>query len=196
MRRSLRFFRDEDEFRAAEAELAQLRAESLLPKSEREQEVSFPVFDLWYFDEAGFTLQPSIPYAWQLVGERLELASTHGPRQNVLGFFNLHHQFHSFAFEGSIDTHTVIHCFDLFNRRRKKPALVVIDNAPIHTSDEFEEEIERWEEEELYVKFLPPYCPELHLIEILWHKIKYEWLPLDAYQGFEVISKFKKALKH
>ena len=82
----------------------------------------------------------------------------------------------------------MIHCFDLFNRRRKKPALVVIDNAPIHTSDEFEEEIERWEEADLYVKFLPPYCPELNLIEILWRKIKYEWLPLDAYQGFKTMT--------
>jgi transposase len=179
MRRSLRLFRNEDEFRAAQAELAQLRVESLLPTSE---------FDLWYFDEAGFTLQPCVPYAWQLVGERLELASTHGPRQNVLGFFNLRHQFYSLAFEGSIDTHTVIHCFELFNRRRKKPALVVVDNAPIHSSDEFEEEIERWEEENLYVKFLPPYCPELNLIEILWRKIKYEWLPLDAYQGFKKMT--------
>ncbi len=52
MRRSLRFFRDEDEFRRAQAELARLRVESLLPASE---------FDLWYFDEAGFTLQPSVP---------------------------------------------------------------------------------------------------------------------------------------
>jgi len=179
MRRSLRFFRDADEFRAAEAELARLRAESLLPASE---------FDLWYFDEAGFTLQPCVPYAWQLVGERLELASAHGPRQNLLGFFNLRHQFHSFAFEGSIDTHTVIHCVDLFNRRRKKPALVVIDNAPIHSSDEFEEEVERWEEDDLYVRFLPPYSPELNLIEILWRKIKYDWLPLDAYQGFKKMT--------
>jgi len=107
MRRSLRFFRDEDEFRAAQAELAQLRVESLLPRSE---------FDLWYFDEAGFTLQPCVPYAWQEVGERLELASTHGPRQNVLGFFNLHHEFHSFAFEGAINSHLVTGCFDLFSQ--------------------------------------------------------------------------------
>lgn len=179
MRRSLRFFRDEEEFRAAETELARLRAASLSPRSE---------FDLWYFDEAGFTLPPSVPYAWQHVGERLELASTHGPRQNVLGLFNLHHEFHSCAFEGSIDTHAVIHCFDLFNQRRMKPALVVIDNAPIHTSDEFEEEIERWEEAGRYVKLLPPYSPELNLIEILWRKIKYEWLPLDAYQGFKKMT--------
>jgi hypothetical protein len=82
----------------------------------------------------------------------------------------------------------VIHCFDLFNRRRKKPALVVIDNAPIHTSDELEEEVERWEDEGLYLKFLPPYCPELNLIEILWRKIKYEWLPLDAYRGFKTMT--------
>ncbi len=139
-------------------------------------------------DEAGFTLQPSIPYAWQLVGQRLELASAHGPRQNVLGFFNLHHQFHSFAFKGSIDTRTVIHCFDLFSAYRTKPALVVIDNAPIHTSEDFEDQIERWQKEELYVKFLPPYCPELNLIEILWRKIKYEWLPLDAYQNFNTLT--------
>ncbi len=179
LRRSLRSLRDEAEFRRAAAELAQLRAQSL--RVDR-------AFDLWYYDEAGFTLQPSIPYAWQLVGQRLELASAHGPRQKVLGFFNLHHQFHAFAFKGSIDTHTVIHCFDLFSAYRTKPALVVLDNAPIHTSEDFEDQIERWQKEELYVKFLPPYCPELNLIEILWRKIKYEWLPLDAYQNFNTLT--------
>lgn len=179
MRRSSRSLRDEEEFRAAQLELAGLRAESLMPDSD---------FDLWYFDEAGFTLQPSVPYAWQLVGERLELASAHGSRQNVLGFFNLHNQFHSFAFEGSIDSHVVTGCFDIFSQRLERPALVLIDNAPIHTSEEFEVEIERWQKEGLYVKLLPPYCPELNLIEILWRKIKYEWLPLDAYQNFKTMT--------
>ncbi len=56
------------------------------------------------------------------------------------------------------------------------------------SGDEFEEEIKRWEEEDLYVKFLPPYCPELNLIEILWRKIKYDWLALDAYQGFRKMT--------
>jgi transposase len=76
-----------------------------------------------------------------------------------------------FAFAGLIDTYTVIRCFDFFNQRRKRPALVVSDNAPIHTSYEFDEETERWEKEDLNVKLLPPYCPELNLIEILWQKI-------------------------
>jgi transposase len=178
-RRSSRAWRDEAEFRAAEAELAQLRATALGSKRP---------FDLWYYDEAGFTLQPSIPYAWQLVGQRLELASAHGPRQNVLGFFNLHHQFHAFAFQGSLDSHTVIHCFELFHQRQQKPAVVIVDNAPIHTSEDFEDESARWQNEGLSVKFLPPYCPELNLIEILWRKIKYEWLPLDAYQNFKTMT--------
>ena len=179
MRRSSRARRDDVEFRAAEAELAQLRASILAGTN---------AFDLWYYDEAGFTLQPAIPYAWQRIGQRLELASTHGPRQNVLGFFNLHNQFYSFAFPGPIDSHTVIHCFDLFHQQQQKPAVVVIDNAPIHTSDDFEDELERWQQEGLSVKFLPPYCPELNLIEHLWRKIKYEWLPLDAYLNFKTLT--------
>ncbi len=179
MRRSTRIWRDETEFRAAEAELAQLRATAFGSKSP---------FDLWYYDAAGFTLQPSIPYAWQLVGQRLELASAHGPRQNVLGFFNLHNQFHAFAFQGTLDSHTVIHCFDLFRQHQPKPAMVVVDNAPIPTSEDCEEELERWQKEHLYVKFLPPYCPELNLSELLWRKIKYEWLPLDAYLNFKTLT--------
>ena len=140
MRRSSRARRDEGEFRAAEAELAAMRARDLAGTS---------AFDLWYYDEAGFTLQPAIPYAWQRVGQRLELASTHGPRQNVLGFFNLRNQFHSFAFQGAIDSHTVIHCFELFHHQQQRPAVVVVDNAPIHTSDDFEDELERWQKEDL-----------------------------------------------
>jgi transposase len=35
--------------------------------------------------------------------------------------------------------------------------------------------------------FLPAYSPELNPIEILWKKIKYEWLPWAAYQCFETM---------
>ena len=121
--------------------------------------------------------------------QTLELASSHSPRQNILGSFNLHHEFHSFAFEGSIDTQTVIHCFNLFRQQLERPAVVVVDNAPIHTSDDFAEQKILWQEQDLAVKFIPPYCPELNLIEILWRKIKYEWLPLNAYQSFKAMTR-------
>lgn len=179
LRRSLRSMRDEAEFRTAQAELVALRAEAREPSRQ---------FDLWYFDEAGFTLTPWVPYAWQKVGQTLELASSHSPRQNILGFFNLHQEFHSFAFEGAIDTQTVIHCFKLFRQRLERPAVVVVDNAPIHTSEDFTEHQVLWQTQELAVKFIPPYCPELNLIEILWRKIKYQWLPLEAYRSFKAMT--------
>ena len=33
--------------------------------------------------------------------------------------------------------------------------------------------VERWLAKGVGVHFLPPYCPELNQIEILWRKIKY-----------------------
>lgn len=179
MRRSLRGVRDEAEFRAAQVELADWRAKAIAPDRE---------FDLWYFDQAGFTLTPCIPYAWQAGGQTLELPCAHSRRQNVLGFFNLHNELHSYVFEGSITTEVVIHCFDLFIKTLVRPALVILDNASIHTSTEFKEQLERWQQEGLSVKFLPPYSPELNLIEILWRKVKYEWLPLEAYQNFKTMT--------
>jgi hypothetical protein len=32
--------------------------------------------DLYYFDESGFSLTPCIPYAWQPVGEVIEVPSS------------------------------------------------------------------------------------------------------------------------
>jgi hypothetical protein len=37
------------------------------------------------------------------------------------------------------------------------------------------------------VLFLPAYSPELNLIELLWKKIKYGWLPMDIYGNFQTM---------
>jgi transposase len=179
MRRSSRGKRDEQDFQTAKAHLGKLRAACSAADHD---------FDLIYFDGAGFSLIPSVPYAWQLRGETLEIQSVHSPRLNVLGFLNLNGSFESYVFEGSIDSEVLIKCFDDYCQRMKKPALIVLDNAPIHKSAAFEAQIERWEGQGLYLLFLPPYCPELNLIEILWRKIKYEWLPFSAYQSFKDLS--------
>jgi transposase len=42
-----------------------------------------------------------------------------------------------------------------------------------------------WFRQGVGLHWLPPYSPELNLIEILWRKIKYEWLPPRAYLSFE-----------
>lgn len=179
VRRSLQTLRDEKDFRAAQKHLAKLRQACADSGHD---------FDLIYFDETGFTLTPCIPYAWQAPGQALTLPSTSSPRLNVLGFLNLRGDFQSYLTQGSVNSEFVIHCFDAYCAQLTKPCVIVIDNAPMHRSAAFEAKLKEWEEEGMYLLFLPPYCPELNLIEILWRKLKYEWLPLSAYESFKQLS--------
>ena len=78
----------------------------------------------------------------------------------------------------------VIACFDSFCEIISNKTIVVNDNASIHTSDQFQENIPKWKEQGLFLKFLPPYSPELNKIEILWKYIKYFWLAFKAYSSF------------
>ena len=79
------------------------------------------------------------------------------------------------VFEGSINSAVVVGCIDHFAKPLVRPTSLVIDNASIHTSDEFMGNIERWSEQGLTIVPIARYSLELNLIEILWRKIKYEW---------------------
>lgn len=179
VRRSLRSLRNEKDFRTAQEHLEKLRKVCA--------DAGYN-FDLIYFDEAGFTLTPCVPYAWQTSETPLTLPSARSPRLNVLGLLNLRGDFQSFVVEGRVDSEIVIQCFDAYCEQLKKPCLVVLDNAPTHSSEAFEAKIKSWEEAGLYLLFLPPYSPELNLIEVLWRKLKYEWLPLSAYGSFKDLT--------
>jgi transposase len=144
--------------------------------------------DLCYFDEAGFTLEPSVPYAWQPTNETIEILSSKSKRLNVLGVVNRDCQFNSFVFEGSITSSIVVSFFDLIASQIKKQTVIVIDNAPIHTSNEFNSHIEKWKEKDLIIYRLPSYSPELNIIEMVWRKIKYDWLPFEAYESFAALK--------
>jgi transposase len=144
---------------------------------------------LYYFDEAGFALDPTIPYAWQEPKSVIELPAMRSGRINVLGFMNRHNDLHAYMFEASIHTGVVIACFDAFCQTLTKQTVVVMDNASIHTSDEFAERIPHWKKHGLIIKYLSPYSPELNLIEILWRRIKYTWLPFAAYECLDALSR-------
>jgi hypothetical protein len=101
---------------------------------------------------------------------------------------NRDNDLHPYMFEQSVNTAVVIACFDAFCETITKKTVVVIDNASIHTSEAFAERIADWKQQGLLIKYLPPYCPELHLIEILWRRIKYTWLPFSASQCLDALS--------
>ena len=142
------------------------------------------LIDLVYFDQSGFTLEPCIPYAWQPKGETLEIPCSKSKRLNVLGFMGRDCAFQSMVFEGSVTSAVVVACIDSFVETIKRPTQLVIDNASIHTSHEFLKNIDTWKNKQLTIVRLSPYSPELNLIEILWRKIKYEWMPFSAYESF------------
>jgi transposase len=171
VRKSLKSFRDPKAFERCKRELEALQ------KQEDKGNI-----DLYYFDEAGFALNPTVPYAWQASGDTIEIPAHKYGRLNVLGFMNRQNDLHTYIFEESVHTGVVIGCFDDFCKTITKKTVVAVDNASIHRSEEFEDRLPAWKKKGLIIKYLSSYSPELNLIEILWQRIKYSWLPFSAYE--------------
>jgi transposase len=81
---------------------------------------------------------------------------------------------------------------DEFCESLERPAVVVLDNASIHRSKAVAARMEEWDRRGMTLYFLSTWSPELNLIEILWRKIKYEWIPSSAYES---ISNLRAALR-
>lgn len=177
IRKSVKSKQDPELFEKSRQELA------VLIEQEKQN-----LIDLYYFDESGFTLEPCVPYAWQPLAQTIAVTCSKSTRLNVLGFMNRKCDFQSMIFEGRITSSVVVGCINFFAQSLKKPTYLVIDNAPIHTSDEFEDNIQKWQKLGLTIVRLAPYSPELNLIEILWRKIKYEWMPFSAYDSFKALD--------
>lgn len=146
---------------------------------------------LYYFDEAGFSTVPCVPYAWQPKGETRGLDSHHSKRINVLGFLNRQCQGFFHTVEGKVGSQQVMAAVDAFAAQHEDrfrddgiPAIVMLDNASVHRGKTFTDQLDLWGLQGVFFHFLPTYSPELNLIEMLWRRIKYDWLPLDAYRSF------------
>ena len=98
VRKSLKSLRDPVAFARGKRELEALQ------KQEDQGKIA-----LYYFDEAGFALDPTIPYAWQEPGTTIELPAMKYGRINVLGFMNRKNDLHTYMFDQSIHTGVVKH---------------------------------------------------------------------------------------
>jgi hypothetical protein len=150
---------------------------------------------LYYFDSSGFSTLPCVPYGWQKRGETRRLPTTPSKRLNVLGFMSLSNDSFFHTVEGHVDSLAAMDAFDAFAARyaptfaqTKRPCFVILDNAPIYTRKRFLAKRDEWRLAGICLHFLPTYSPEFNPIEILWRKIKYEWLPLEAYHSYKSIK--------
>jgi transposase len=142
--------------------------------------------ELAYVDEAGFAPQPPNRSAWSKVGETHAVVAKRSQRLNVIGALlssgrllmaKLWHSVNGWWFFGFLMA---------LIERVKKPMVVILDNASIHTAKALEPYWELLKEKGMRFYFLPPYSPELNRIEILWKKMKYEWLPFQSFTPVEL----------
>ena len=147
--------------------------------------------DLYYFDESGFNLTPNLPYVWSVIGKTISIPARMSRNLNVLGFLNINNSklFASTTYD-KVDTDIVIEVFNLFVETLTKKTIVVLDNAAIHTSKKFKNQIKRWEQKGLFLFYLPPYSPQLNPIEQLWKFMKYYWIDLEAYTSTEKLKDY------
>lgn len=183
-RKALWEMRDEDTFRRAQEELEDLK------KQAKDEEIL-----LYFMDESGFSLNSSVPYSWQETGHTTSIPSgnSHQKRANVIGFLNYNgEELHSHIFHDTINESVVEYVLDDFASKLKstdKPTVVIFDNASIHHTDEVESALERLEKtHNIKAKFLPAYSPELNYIEILWKRIKHQWLSSCSYKSFQTLE--------
>ena len=146
--------------------------------------------DLRFGDGTGFSLCSCIPYAWQEKGKTIEIETSKSKRINVYGFMNINCQLQAYTSQDTINSELLIAFIDDFCKKIKKKTVLVLDNASIHTSNDFLANISQWKKKNLEIFFLPKYSPQLNLIEILWRFMKYEWIDFNAYKSFESLAKY------
>jgi transposase len=184
VRKSLKSQRDEIMFEFFKQEIKVLRQEHQSGK-----------ISLWFYDEAGFNRNPNGVYAWLSKGSQTSLPSQRGNVTTVAGFFQTDNTLQAYECKGSMDSDLFIAFVDDFLQQYPPSVktIVIIDNASFHKSAQVKKKIEQWQKKNLFFQFLPPYCSELNLIEILWHHMKHLWLKIEDYTSEEML---KKAINH
>ena len=154
--------------------------------------------DLVYIDESGIDDNEVYEYAWGRKGQRI-YGMKHGhkkKRLSIICALNIKNIKAPFIFDGMCDRKV----FEAYVEKVLVPELrvgqtVIMDNASFHKSNKIKEMIEKAGCELLY---LPPYSPDLNLIEPHWFGIKHhikKWLSYferDLFQTAEYV--FQKIL--
>ncbi|MCI0564381.1 MAG: IS630 family transposase [Nitrososphaera sp.] len=157
-----------DQFKAAQANLKRCQAAARAGK-----------LSLFYLDESGFSTVPNVQRAWSPKGKP-HAADAGAPRArvNVVGALDyatgtVWHDLHT----KSVKRDAVVALVDRIAKREERMplTLVVLDNARTHHNID-PDILDGWlVEHRLVLMHLPPYSPELNLIEIVWKHLKYHW---------------------
>lgn len=138
--------------------------------------------DLKYLDEAGFCLESPVSYSYSQIGEQKRMEQPlkkYGKRVSILGLWQPGQSFEYALAQGGFNSQSYIKFMDWVAQRASitlaetgRITVAIKDNGSLHTSVLSRQQWTRWQEQGLYIFFLPPYCSEMNLIECEWHQLK------------------------
>ena len=142
--------------------------------------------DLLYGDESRVSLLPCVPYGWQFADERVAMPSEKGSGINCFALISRQNACYAHFTEGKITAAWISERLDALSLSVCRPTLVVLDNASVHRKA-VKDRGHLWQERGLFVWFLPTYSPHLNIAEMLWRKLKYEWLRPEDYATLDTL---------
>src|SRR4028119_868124 len=142
-----------------------------------ELEAAVGEIDLKYLDESGFCAWSDPGYTYYQIGEqkRLDQTKRRGRRLSIVGLLQQGISFVYGLVIGGVDRKAYI---KMMEREAQEAAeigrqrVIVQDNGPIHRCQEVQKLWPHWENQGLYIFFLPKYYSEMNPIELEWQHIK------------------------
>lgn len=129
-------------------------------------------------------------YGWIKKGERRCLKTNSGrQRLNLHGAIQAETMEMTVIESQSINRDSTVQLLEMLDQKyaHAKKVLVILDNARYHRSKEVQAVIEK--SPRLKLVFLPPYSPELNLIERVWRFFKKQVLYNQYYENLEAFRK-------
>lgn len=147
---------------------------------------------LFYLDQVGFSLalKPIKTWTAKGSGRQFEIPSRHGSagRLNLIGA--LDYALDKLIYrdlEGSCDASKCEAFLDQLAQQADPDGLtvVVLDNARFHKAANIKAKELKWQEKGLFLRYLPPYSPQLNPIEAFWRVLKGFLLPRRLYASLK-----------
>jgi transposase len=164
-------------------------------------------FQVWFWDETGFSLRVLRRKCWTRRGCRRKVTGQRSRgRVNVMGGLRYHDRKRLCYFIDKGNGESFFEQLELLNEFVKQEwieqgndselyektgprVLVILDNASYHKREDIVEKIEQ-ALPNIHLCFLPTYSPDLNLIELVWHSCK-EFI---AHRLFHSIKQLKETL--
>jgi transposase len=165
-------------------------------------------FQVWFWDETGFSLRVIRRKGWTLRGKRQKVTGVRSRGQiNVMGGLRYHDRKNLSFFVENGNGESFSESLEKLNQFIKAEwvkqgnklelyerigpvVLVILDNASYHKRQDILEKIAQ-SLPNIQLCFLPAYSPDLNLIELVWHSCK-EFI---AHRLFESVNQLQEILK-